>query len=69
METQLKTHWGNFELQRLPKASKNFLRAWDSADEYLLNAIKPNLEGRVIGLKVLEIMMKMRYRSRYFIVK
>lgn len=48
METQLKTRWGNFELQRLPKATKNFLRAWDSADEYLLNTIKPDLESRLL---------------------
>jgi len=48
METQLKTRWGNFELQRLPKATKNFLRAWDSADEYLLNTIKPNLKSRLL---------------------
>jgi len=48
METQLKTRWGNFELQRLPKATKKFLRAWDSADEYLLNTIKPDLESRLL---------------------
>ena len=48
METQLKTLWGNFELQRLPKSTKDFLRAWDAADEYLLNTIKPDLESRLL---------------------
>ena len=48
METQLKTRWGNFELQRLPKATKNFLRAWDSADEYLLNSIKPDVGSQLL---------------------
>lgn len=48
MEIQLKTRWGNFNLQRLPKATKNFLRAWDSADEYLLNTINPDLESRLL---------------------
>jgi len=48
METQLKTQWGSFELQRLPKATKDFLRAWDAADEYLLNTIKPDVASRLL---------------------
>lgn len=38
---------GNFELQRLPLRSNELLRAWDAADEYLLNYLAevnlPNL--------------------------
>lgn len=36
METQFKVSQGQFELQRLPRRKNEKLRAWDAADEYLL---------------------------------
>lgn len=39
METVLKVPQGQFELQRLPQRKNEALRAWDAADEYLLNHI------------------------------
>ena len=36
MET-LSSSFGNFQLQRVPVRNKETLRAWDAADEYLLN--------------------------------
>jgi 16S rRNA (guanine1207-N2)-methyltransferase len=37
METTLQTNLGRYELQRLPKRRRERLRAWDAADEYLLD--------------------------------
>ncbi len=37
METLLKVPQGQFKLQRLPQRKNETLRAWDAADEYLLN--------------------------------
>jgi len=39
METLLQVAQGEFNLQRLPYRKKELLRAWDAADEYLLNAL------------------------------
>ena len=39
METTLQVPQGLFELQRLPKRRNELLRAWDAADEYLLNYV------------------------------
>ena len=39
METTLQVPQGNFELTRLPIRHNELLRAWDAADEYLLNYI------------------------------
>ncbi len=42
---------GSFDLQRVPKDSNPTLRAWDAADEYLLNHLVENnvdLSGRVL---------------------
>jgi len=37
MESELHTPQGCFELKRLPARKRELLRAWDAADEYLLN--------------------------------
>ena len=37
METSLQVPQGTFDLTRLPKRRNELLRAWDAADEYLLN--------------------------------
>ena len=39
METLLQVAQGEFNLQRLPHRKKELLRAWDAADEYLLNTL------------------------------
>jgi 16S rRNA G1207 methylase RsmC len=39
---QLSTAFGNYTLQRLPKVTNTPLRAWDAADEYLLNYLHEN---------------------------
>lgn len=39
METQLATPQGEFVLKRLPERRRELLRAWDAADEYLLNRL------------------------------
>lgn len=41
--TQLKTPQGTFKLLRYPILKKQSLRAWDAADEYLLNYIDENI--------------------------
>lgn len=38
-ETTLKVAQGSFHLRRLPLRKRELLRAWDAADEYLLNAL------------------------------
>lgn len=52
METLFRTPQGSFELQRLPKCSSGSLRAWDAADEYLLDSLaqeeKPKEGSRVL---------------------
>ncbi len=42
METLLNLPQGQFELQRLPKRKLEKLRAWDAADEYLLQYVSDN---------------------------
>ena len=42
METLLKVPQGQFILQRLPQRKNETLRAWDAADEYLLNYLAEN---------------------------
>ncbi len=42
METLLDVPQGKFELQRLPKRKNEKLRAWDAADEYLLQHVFEN---------------------------
>ena len=39
METLLTVAQGDFQLQRFPLQSNQLLRAWDAADEYLLNVL------------------------------
>ncbi len=39
MSTRLTVAQGEFELNRLPKRSKELLQAWDAADEYLLDTL------------------------------
>ena len=43
MITLLKVVQGEFELKRLPKRKSEKLRAWDAADEYLLEYLSENL--------------------------
>jgi len=51
-ENLLKVGEGEFELNRLPKRPLELLRAWDAADEYLLNTlaedIKPAADARIL---------------------
>jgi len=42
METLLNVSQGQFELQRLPQRKNEKLRAWDAADEYLLQYLSEN---------------------------
>ena len=42
METDFKTPFGTFLLQRLPYRKRELLRAWDAADEHILNHIADN---------------------------
>ncbi|RIZ69516.1 MAG: 50S rRNA methyltransferase, partial [Methylococcales bacterium] len=53
-ENLLSVPQGEFELKRLPKRSLELLRAWDAADEYLLNTlaedIKPTNDARILIL-------------------
>jgi len=35
----LKTHYGEFQLERLPKIKNDTLRAWDAADELLIETV------------------------------
>lgn len=44
METTLQLTQGTFELQRLPRRNNEKLRAWDAADEYLLEYLSANVE-------------------------
>ena len=48
----LRVDQGEFELNRLPKRPIELLRAWDAADEYLLNTlsedIKPPADARIL---------------------
>ncbi len=37
--TRLHNHYGSFKLERLPKTTKGDLRAWDAADELILNTL------------------------------
>ena len=43
-ETTLQVAQGQFKLQRFPLEKNQKLRAWDAADEYLLNDLAPKLE-------------------------
>ncbi|MFZ2169667.1 MAG: 50S rRNA methyltransferase, partial [Methylococcaceae bacterium] len=53
-ENLLAVAQGEFELNRLPKRPRELLRAWDAADEYLLNALaeefKPSADARILIL-------------------
>jgi len=40
MDTQIQTPSGNYQLQRFPLNKKETLRAWDAADEYLLQHLQ-----------------------------
>jgi len=52
MENLLRVGQGEFELNRLPKRPLELLRAWDAADEYLLNTLaedmKPSADTRIL---------------------
>lgn len=53
METLLNVPQGKFAIQRLPYRKNEKLRAWDAADEYLLQHIfeqSPSLESRILIL-------------------
>jgi 23S rRNA (guanine1835-N2)-methyltransferase len=43
-ENLLRVSQGEFELNRLPKRSVELLRAWDAADEYLLNTLAEDVK-------------------------
>ncbi|MDI1230520.1 MAG: methyltransferase [Methylobacter sp.] len=43
MSNRLSVAQGEFELNRLPKRPRELLRAWDAADEYLLNTLAEEL--------------------------
>ena len=51
-ENLLRVGQGEFELNRLPKRPVELLRAWDAADEYLLNSLaeelKPPADARIV---------------------
>jgi len=51
-ENLLRVGRGEFELNRLPKRPLELLRAWDAADEYLLNTLsedlKPSTDARIL---------------------
>ncbi len=51
-ENLLRVGQGEFELNRLPKRPVELLRAWDAADEYLLNTLaeelKPPVDARIV---------------------
>jgi len=51
-ENLLRVGQGEFELNRLPKRPLELLRAWDAADEYLLNMLaedmKPSADNRIL---------------------
>ena len=51
-ENLLRVGQGKFELHRLPKRPLELLRAWDAADEYLLNTLaedlKPSADARIL---------------------
>jgi len=51
-ESLLRVGQGEFELNRLPKRPLELLRAWDAADEYLLNTLaedlKPSADTRIL---------------------
>ena len=51
-ENLLRVAEGEFELNRLPKRPLELLRAWDAADEYLLNTLsedlKPSTDARIL---------------------
>ena len=42
MDTLFKSAFGEFQLQRFPKRKKETLRAWDAADEYMLQYLEQN---------------------------
>ena len=42
LEIKLTTPFGDYQLQRYPIIKKETLRAWDAADEYILNYLKEN---------------------------
>ena len=44
MQTLLEAPQGRFSLQRLPRRPRELLRAWDSADEYLLQHLAETAE-------------------------
>ncbi|MCK9394874.1 MAG: methyltransferase [Methylobacter sp.] len=44
MSNRLTVAQGEFELNRLPKRPRELLRAWDAADEYLLNTLAEQLK-------------------------
>ncbi len=54
LETELTAPQGNFAVQRYPKRQNERLRAWDAADEYLLNYVgQPDIDNDLSGLTML----------------
>ena len=43
-ETNMQVAQGQFFVQRFPLENNQKLRAWDAADEYLLDDVAPKLE-------------------------
>lgn len=52
MSNKIQVPQGNFELNRFPFLKNESLRAWDAADEYLLNYFNENI-GNEAALKIL----------------
>lgn len=56
MSNHLTVAQGEFELNRLPKRPRELLRAWDAADEYLLDTVAEQLplpDGPATGARIL----------------
>ncbi len=54
-ETLFETAFGSYQLTRLPARRRELLRAWDAADEYLLDTVaeevKPGTQSRILARK------------------
>ncbi len=44
MDTRFSSAFGDYKLQRLPRRPRELLRAWDAADEYLLQHLVDNID-------------------------
>jgi len=55
MDTELNVQQGSFHLQRLPQRKNETLRAWDAADEYLLDYVSEHIPLEKDATKILII--------------